>query len=239
MQLLGAELREAVRTLHLLHGVAVVEAHVGLVAVLADLHPDVPEAVELGSGLADLGGEELVVPDDLVLADGAPGRRGGDADHPLALPEHRHAGVVLVTELVRHVVLDRGKRARHHLGLLVPVGRAGLVTLAPDGMRPPDAPHGGVHHVAVHPGLAGAVLPVVLAGRLRGGHREAGNDRERGREQFLGHDRCSPPDGTMPARGFETLAGELVEIPPACVPAGPSIACPIGRDEGKKARILQ
>ena len=50
-----------------------------LFAVGADLHADVAEAVELGAHLADLGGDELVVPDDLVPAErsagGVPGMR--------------------------------------------------------------------------------------------------------------------------------------------------------------------
>ena len=50
-----------------------------LSAVGADLHADVAEAVKLGAHLADLGGHELVVPDDLVASErsagGVPGVR--------------------------------------------------------------------------------------------------------------------------------------------------------------------
>ena len=178
MQLLGAELLKTVGPLHLLHGESVVEAHVGLVAVGADLDSDVSEAVELGPGLADLGGEELVVPDDPVAAERPAGRGGGNADDPLALAEHRHAGVVLVAELVGLAFLDHCQCPHHDLGLRVPVGRAGLISLTPEGVRPPGAAERRIHHVAVHPRLAGALLPVFSALGPGGAGGEDADERD-------------------------------------------------------------
>ena len=54
--------------------------------------------------------------------------------HPLARAEHRHAAVVLVPQPVRLSFLDDRQGPHHHLGLLVPVGRAGLVALTPEGV---------------------------------------------------------------------------------------------------------
>ena len=84
LQLLDAELLQAVGVADLGQREAVVETHLGLVAVLAELDADVAEAVELGADLADLGREELVVIDELVLAERAAGRAAGNAQRERA-----------------------------------------------------------------------------------------------------------------------------------------------------------
>ena len=86
LQLLDAELLQAVGVADLGRGEAVVEMHLALVAVLAELDADMAEAVELGAGLADLGRQELVVVDQLVLAERAAGRPAGDAQREGARP---------------------------------------------------------------------------------------------------------------------------------------------------------
>ncbi len=78
MELLDTEAFEPVGGGELPFDEAVVEAHLLAIAVRADLHADVAETVELGADLADLGRQELVVPDDLVGAERAAGRRAGD-----------------------------------------------------------------------------------------------------------------------------------------------------------------
>ena len=78
LQLLDSELLQAIGVADFRRRVAVVEAHLGLVAVLAQLEADVPEAVELGADLADLGCQELVMVDELVRAEWAARRSARD-----------------------------------------------------------------------------------------------------------------------------------------------------------------
>ena len=75
--MLDAELLEAIRAANLCGSEAVVETHLRLVLAL-DSDADMAKTVELGSDLANLGGEELVMPDDAVVAERA-ARRTADA----------------------------------------------------------------------------------------------------------------------------------------------------------------
>src|SRR5215208_5613344 len=59
LQLLDSELLQAIGVADFRSRVAVLEAHLGLVAVLAELDADLAEAVELRPDLTDLGGQEL------------------------------------------------------------------------------------------------------------------------------------------------------------------------------------
>jgi hypothetical protein len=68
---------------------------------------------------------------DLVFAERPAIRRPRNAPDELACAEQRHLGVVFVAELVDLALVSLGEGAQHHLGLGVPVGRAGLVALAP------------------------------------------------------------------------------------------------------------
>src|SRR5262249_26402103 len=106
LQLLHAELLEAVRVIDLLCCQAVVEAHFALVAILAQLDADMAEAVELRAGLTDLGGEELVVVDELVRTERAAGRTARNAQREDTRPEQRHAGFVDAADFVDLAVLD-------------------------------------------------------------------------------------------------------------------------------------
>jgi hypothetical protein len=162
MQLFDAELGQTRSRRKVRFDEAVVQPHVVAFAIGADLHADVAEAIELRPDLTDLGGHELVVPDDLVAAKRSTGRGAGYAHDELARAEQRHLRVVFVAQLVDLALVGLGERAQDHLGLGVPVGRAGLVTLPPQIVRPPFAADGCIHLVALDPRLAGAVLPVVL-----------------------------------------------------------------------------
>ena len=171
-----AERVEAVGAAHFGGGETVVPTHFVLVAVGADLHADMAQTVELGSHLTDLGGQELIVPHDLVRAEGAAGGRAGDAQREFARPEQRHLGRVFVAEFHRLALLDQRHGAQDHFGLLVPVGRTRLVALAPHRVRPPLRAERRLHHVAVDPRLADAAVDIV-DGALR--HRAAAGERHR------------------------------------------------------------
>ena len=111
-------------------GEAVVEPHLALVAVLAHLDADVAEAVELRAGLADLGGEKLVMIDELVVAERAAGRTTGNAQREGTRAEQRHALLIDAADLVDLAVLDPFRRVED-LRRRDVVGGAGLVVLAP------------------------------------------------------------------------------------------------------------
>ena len=100
LQLLGSELLQAIGVADLGGGEAVVEMHLALVAVLAELDADVAEAVKLRADLADFGREELVVIDELVRAERAAGRATGNAQRECARAEQRHALLVGAADLV-------------------------------------------------------------------------------------------------------------------------------------------
>src|SRR5262245_40108152 len=72
------------------------------------VHPDVAGAVKLRLNLADLGGDKLVVVDEGVLAEGATGRRSGNAHLPAARPERRRLTVVVLADRDGFVLLDGG-----------------------------------------------------------------------------------------------------------------------------------
>ena len=135
LQLLGAELLQAVGVADLGGGEAVVEMHLALVAVLAELDADMAEAVELRADLADLGGEKFVVIDQLVRAERAAGRAAGNAQREGARAEQRHALLVGAADLVDLAVADPLGRVEH-LGGRDVVRGAGLVGRAPF-RRPP------------------------------------------------------------------------------------------------------
>ena len=86
--------------------VAVVEMHLALVAVLAELDADVAEAVELRPDLADLGRQKFVVIDQLVGAERTAGRAAGNAQREHARAEQRHARLVGAADLVDLAVAD-------------------------------------------------------------------------------------------------------------------------------------
>ena len=111
-------------------GEAVVEPHLALVAVLAHLDADMTEAVELRAGLADLGGEKLVMIHKLVVAERAAGRTTGNAQREHTRAEQRHALLVDAADLVDLAVLDPFRRIED-LRRRDVVGCAGLVVLAP------------------------------------------------------------------------------------------------------------
>ncbi len=94
------------------------------------------EAVELRSGLADLRGQILVVIDQPVGAERPAGRRARDAQGEGALAELGHRRLVDAADAVDLAVLDP-LHGVEDLGRRHPVGGAGLVVLAPFGMRPP------------------------------------------------------------------------------------------------------
>ena len=114
---------------------AVVEHLVVQVARLADARADMGETVELGADLANLGGQDLVVPDHLVLPERAAGRGARDAQREDALAEQRHAVFIDAAEAVDLALLDQAGRVQRDLRGHV-VGGAGLVTFAP-ARRPP------------------------------------------------------------------------------------------------------
>jgi hypothetical protein len=81
LQLLDTELLEAIGICHIGHREAVVEDHLAQVSGIAELDADMTEAVELGAGLADFGGEIFVVVDQFVVAERAARRRARHAQH--------------------------------------------------------------------------------------------------------------------------------------------------------------
>ncbi len=87
VELLDAQLVDAVSVGHLLRGEAVVETLFALIARLAGLDADMREAVELGPDLTDLGAQKLVVPNDLVVAEGPAGRRARNAHRKSTVAE--------------------------------------------------------------------------------------------------------------------------------------------------------
>ena len=99
MRLLRAQVLQARRRREPGLHEAVVETHLAAIAVDADLHADVAEPVELRAHLADLGRDEIVVPDDLVLAEQAAIRRPRDPHHELARAEQRHLRRVRMPQL--------------------------------------------------------------------------------------------------------------------------------------------
>jgi len=135
LAMLDAELLEAVSVAEIRNRMAVVETHLGLVAGGAHGDTDVAEKVELRSYLPDLGGHELVVINQAVLAERPAGWTAGDAQREDALAEQRHRGFIVVPQLVDLAVLDPLRGLKHFRGRDV-VRRAGLVLGAPFG-RPP------------------------------------------------------------------------------------------------------
>jgi hypothetical protein len=134
LAVLNAELLQAVGVDHLKFGHAVVEACFRQVAGLAHLDADMAQPVELGTRLADLGGQELVVTDQPVSAEPGAHRRDPDVESALAVLRHRR--LVDAANAVDLAVLD-DLDGVENLGRRDPVGRTGLVVLAPFGMGPP------------------------------------------------------------------------------------------------------
>ncbi len=135
LAVLDADLGQAIGAADLLLGVAVVVAHLVLVAVLAHLDADMAQPVELRAGLADLGGEDTRR--DRRACWRRTGRRSasrGCAGEG-ALAELGHARFVDAADAVDLAVLDP-LHGVEDLGWRDPVGGAGNIVLAPLGMRP-------------------------------------------------------------------------------------------------------
>jgi hypothetical protein len=130
LELLDTELLQTVCVADLQGGVTVVEPHLALVAVLAELNADVAEAVELCAGLPDLGGEKFVMIHKLVVAERAAGRTAGNAQRERARTEKRHAALVDAADLVDLAVLYPFHRVEH-LRRRDVIGCAALVIRAP------------------------------------------------------------------------------------------------------------
>ncbi|MGY4382215.1 hypothetical protein ACVWZ3_009854 [Bradyrhizobium sp. i1.3.6] len=101
LKLLDAKLLEPVCVANFCSCEAIVESHLALVAVLAELDSNMAEAVELRTGLADLGGQEFVVIDHLIVTERAAGRAAGNAQCEYTRTKQRHGGFV-----------DRGRSCR-------------------------------------------------------------------------------------------------------------------------------
>src|ERR1700730_14647271 len=106
LAVLDAKLLEAIRVAKIRGSMTVVESHLPLVAVGAQLNADVTKAVELSSHLADLGGHELVMVHEPIVTKRASSRATGDAQREYPLPEQRHRGLVVVAKLVDFTFLD-------------------------------------------------------------------------------------------------------------------------------------
>lgn len=106
LEFFDAKLLQAVGVADLRCGETIVEPHLVLVAVAAQLDSDMAEAVELRAGLADLRGQEFVVIDHLVVAERAAGRAAGNTQRERARTEQRHAAFVDAADLVDLAVLD-------------------------------------------------------------------------------------------------------------------------------------
>src|SRR5262249_17809434 len=104
-------------------------------AVLAHLDADMAEPVELRAGLTDLGGEELIVVNQLVGAERPARRTAGDAQREGTLTELGHSRFVDAADAIDLAVLDP-LDGIEDLGRRDPIGSAGDVVLAPFGMRP-------------------------------------------------------------------------------------------------------
>jgi hypothetical protein len=78
----------------------------------------VTEAVELRAGLADLGGEKLVMVHQLVVAERAAGRTTGNAQRECTRTKQRHALLVNAADLVDLAVLDPFRRIEDFAGVM-------------------------------------------------------------------------------------------------------------------------
>src|SRR5262249_23599974 len=94
----------------------VVEPHLPLVAIGAELNADVTKAVELSPHLADLSGHELVMVHEPIVTKRAPGWAAGNAQRKDPLSEQRHRGLVVMAKLVDFAVLDPLDRVEHFCG---------------------------------------------------------------------------------------------------------------------------
>ena len=75
--------------------------------VVAYLHADVAEAVELRTHLPDLGAHDFVVADDLVIGERLVRGQTGDGDAVMPLARHRHAVLVDPPQLVNLAFPDQ------------------------------------------------------------------------------------------------------------------------------------
>src|SRR5262249_4342073 len=96
------------------------------------VHPNVAGTVKLRLNLPDLGGHQLVVVDESILAKGTARGRSGNAHLPSTCPEGRRLAMVVLADRDRLVLLDGGQGPRNVGGV------AGVVGCArPPGPEPP------------------------------------------------------------------------------------------------------
>ena len=136
LDLLDAELPQAVGALNLVDREAVVEHILHGPVPHGGADADVAGAVELGSDLTDLGREDLVEVDEGVVAEGS--ARGGTRDeHRVGAPlEQGNTALVHLPELV-HLARLHELYGLEDLLRGYPVRAAGLVLGPPQRVRPP------------------------------------------------------------------------------------------------------
>ena len=130
LDVLDAELQEAVRGGDFLFAEAVVVPHLVAVAVFPALDPDVAEAVKLRAHLSDLPGHELVVVDQPVGPEGTASRTTRNRQREAPRAEQRHPGFVRAAQSVDPAVAHQLDRVAHLLRR-DPVRRPCLVARTP------------------------------------------------------------------------------------------------------------
>src|SRR5882762_3946737 len=71
------------------------------------------EAIELGAGLANLGGQKFVMVDELVFAEGSASRTAGNTQQKGTLAKARHRLLVYPAHFVDFAVADPFGRVEH------------------------------------------------------------------------------------------------------------------------------
>jgi hypothetical protein len=126
LHVLDAELLQAVGAVHV--GALAVAVEQRALGVVVDA--DMAEAIELGADLADLSGQEVVVPDGLVRSDRSAGEPAGGAYREDPAAEQRHLGLVGPRQRVGLAFCDE-LGGLQRLFRRLRVGRACLVLSAP------------------------------------------------------------------------------------------------------------
>src|SRR5215470_8311419 len=139
LDVLNAELLEAVGVAHLDLCEAVVESHLVLVLALK-CHADVAEAIELRSDLADLTRDELIMVNEVVRSERAAGRPAWDTQREAPLAEHRHARFIEMAHLVELAGFNQSQCVQYFFRRYQICG-ADLIVLTPFG-RPPQRDRG-------------------------------------------------------------------------------------------------